>query len=249
MTNELLITDGKITVRQNDRMAFTTDGTLINLLPATSDLNLTDIDVTFPQFATSDCYYWSGQYVGGVRTEGCQTAITAIPQEWNNFGSPVVLGAVPSGLVDFLDVLVWPRRINTPSTWMGQAIAQPVTPPSGGWIDGSGSMLIESALGMQRSASVVIQDGNVVLLMQQSVSAAPGGYTNNPAQNQGRTHGANGAGLPVFNRDQRDPYLGGDPYLQFVYRRDGLAPCATNNITNYASNWRFDFRIAFGRRS
>lgn len=250
----LKIADGAMKIFDGTRTTFTTDGTLVNLLPESYDLNLSDINLNFPDFTKSDAYYWSGGHtvvIGGTdrRSEGCSTSITVIPQNWNNFSSPVILGASPSSLIDFIDILVYPRRINTPSNWMGAAIPIPIAQNQ--WTDmgGGSSVLLEQALGMSRSASCVLQDGNVVLLGQQSVANAPTGYTTNPATNTGVTYGPNGQGIPVSARDFKEYINITDIFLKYVYRRNEDFPCVFTDNTNYASQWRFDFKIAFGRRT
>ena len=110
-------------------------------------------------------------------------------------------------------------------------------------------MIVEQAIGMTRAVTPTISGGNVVLLAQQSVSNAPTGYITNPATNQGITYGSNGQGVPVSARDFKEYINQKDILLQYVFRRNGNNPCATSDNTNYASNWRFDFRIAFGRRT
>lgn len=249
----LSISSGKIEISDGSRVTFTTDGTLVNLLPASYDLNLSDIDFTYPDFTKSYAYYWSGEHTTSIKSEGCSTAITAVPQNWNNFSSPRVLGALPavSG-IDFLDILVYPRRTNTPSNWMGAAIPTPIQ--QNAWTDmgGGSSMIVEQALGMARSVTVQISGGNVVLLAQQSVADYPTGWwTTDPTENIAFTYGSNGRGLPVSGRDFKEALFAHWPGA-YAFQRNGVGstnPCATSDNTNYASNWRFDFRIAFGRRS
>lgn len=241
------IVGNKMVITQGARTAFTTDGTLVNLLPPAHDIVTGAIDLTWPTF-TKDCaYFYQGFNDGTTAAEFAQSFTSIPPQEWNNASSPVVLGTVPSPQVDFIDVQVNLSRIVNPSIMYNAQV--PKVLPEGVWMDLSGSAIVEMAFGMARMFDVVIQAGQVQVILRQSFMAAPNAWwTQNGGDIMDGGYGwsFNGQrGMPVQEID----VFPRRTVLNRSRMRLGSNHLAYSDASNFSSVWRAYFKIAFGRRS
>lgn len=257
-----------ITIVKDGRTVFTSDGTLVNLLPAAYDFVAT-VSLAYPDF-TKD-YAWGWQWYehlnfgAGAYTarEAAITYITAIPQD---FATAINLVAAPAGADIFVGRVRLNRTTAPANTWAGSTVD--VLPIQNQWIPFNGSMLVESELEMQRAFSLYVSGGNLVLHIQQSVGVEPGGfgyYGNAP--NSGFPAGGTiqggeivfgtVAGLPLIARDTRTPSIvassGSRPGTQQKTRKGYSGgspnPPATSDTTNYASTYSLEIVGSFGRRS
>lgn len=260
----------RISFVNGPRTVASTDGTLINLLPAADGYSAT-ISVVFPDFLKNYMYnhWWLSDHnqqfdVYGM-DEGCKTAITVRPQEWSD---TTVLAAAPAG-ADFFAARVRLNRVNTPTTWNGGAVN--VLPKVNQWLPFTGSVLVEAEVGMARAFSIYIVPnaneelpGQLILHRQQSVSTPAGGYgaygaSSPPAVGDATggtvTHGG-AAGIPVYTRQvfNRPSYVE-EPVGPFPPGtpsgcvQGGPFGCAVSDVTNYSSTYSVEINGQFGRRS
>lgn len=266
MSGSFAIEAGQIVIRNGDRVVATTDGTLVNLLPAESDYQDT-INVVFPDFTKDYLYTYSHVFdytsLGNsvAFDSACVTHQTVRPQEWSD---TTVLAAAPAGADIFVAMVRINRTVAPTHSWGGSAISPLVK--AGEWLPFTGSVLVEAELGMARAFSLYLDGGNLVLHRQQSVSTAPGGFgswgtTYNwvaPADGGGgeNLYGS-GPGIPVVQIDLQNvaPDIRSPANNPTLPTRDmrtypgGPNACSTSISTNFSSTYSVEIVGKFGRRS
>lgn len=265
MSGSFDILGGEITIKSGSRTTFTTEGTLVNLLP--SSFNYVDtVSVEFPQVLKTKLYRhnWSIASVGfdndwGMGSAG-QAWIGARPQEYSNV---TVLESAPAG-VDFVQVFLRLSRTKAPThTWSGLPIE--VMPILGQYIPFSGSTMLETGLGFARAASIYLSGGNLVLHKQQSVMKVPAGFGSVAGGTLSNRYGTDwygnpNQGLPVWiggagsqTADQKFIKAGpGGPSTSLRLRTadfGGPNQAVITDATDYRSTWEFDIIAKYGRRS
>jgi hypothetical protein len=255
-------TPGRISIVNDSRTVTTTDGTLLCFLPSSEDFTDT-IDVVFPDFEKSVTYnhWWHSSYGDGefLLDEGCITAASPIPQEWEE---TTILAPAPLG-ADIIAAMVRINRTVDPSTWGGTAID--VLPKQGEWMPCTGSILVEAELSMSRAFSLYIEDGNLVLHRQQSVSVPPGGFGSygssaptSPGISNGGSNTVVGSeqGFPAYTIQQRDiaaylvnPGFGNTPPKPVATAFGGGTACSVTDTSDYQSTYSVEIIASFGRRS
>lgn len=104
------------------------------------------------------------------KSEAAQVFFTRTPQEYE---SAIDLVEAPAG-ADFFVGMVRITRTNSPShQWWGRTL-NPLQPENA-WIPWMGSGLIEAGLGLARAMHLVIEDGYLKLIAEQTVGPACGG--------------------------------------------------------------------------
>jgi len=249
--NGLTIGSGKIEITEGARVTFSTDGTLINLLPTAYDKTGT-IAVTFPDFTKDNAYIYRhvGSSLDPVRQEYCRSFVSMLPQEWSG---DLSLGTVPAE-VDFLDVLVKLSRTTNPSNIYGGAMPKCV--PENVWFDmSSASALLERTLGMGRAFTIELNGTDIRLRRQQSCTEPPEGWeAGNNAGPSGVLYGieswtyGGAKGIPIYVIDTKDPGPFGDPFSKNKYR-GASQQCSLTDPTNYAETWTLEYNIALGCRT
>src|SRR5690606_3521006 len=114
---ELFDGDTKMRVTEGARTVFTTDGTLINLLP---DIVSLTFDIVFPDFTKNYLYNW--QHVFSYTSLGnsvgydssCNTQLTVPKQD---FSQETNLAAVPAGADIFIGSISLTRTTAPTHTW------------------------------------------------------------------------------------------------------------------------------------
>lgn len=266
---ELFDGDTKMRVTYGPRTVLTTDGTLINLLPPSQDVNTT-VSAVFPDFSKNYLYNWrhSFSYGGGnvAYNSGCAVSLTIPPQQWSEETNIV---AAPSGADIFVGRLTLTRTAAPNSQWNGENL-DPLQPMGVSIPFISGSLLMEAKLGMARALSVYVSGGQLKLHRQQSVSTPPGGWGtygnsyNSISPNSGSGgENVNGGvqGIPVLQTSSkvlsaytRDGGIGAPSYderARLGASVVGHDPCPLPNYSsyNYASTYQVTISGAFGRRS
>lgn len=241
------IVGSKMVITQGARTAFTTDGTLVNLLPPAYDIATGPVDLGWPGF-TKDCaYFYQGFNDGTTTAEFAQSFTSIPPQEWSNAAAPIVLGNVPSHQVDFIDVQVNLSRIVNPSIMYNAQV--PKVLPEGVWMDMSGTAIVEMAFGMGRLFDVVIEAGQVRVILRQSFMAAPNAWKTSDGgdiRDGGYGWSFNGQrGMPV----QEIAVFPRSMVANRTRMRLGSNHLAYSDASDFSSVWRAYFKIAFGRKS
>ncbi len=268
MSGSFGIESGQIVIRNGSRVVSTTNGTLVNLLPAANDYSST-INVVFPDFTKDYLYNWNwvNDYFANpngansvAEDNTCTTQVTVVPQEWSD---TTVLAAAPSGADIFVAMVRLNRTVNPSHSWGGSAIG--VLPPANVWLPFTGSVLVEAEVGMCRAFSLYLSGGNLVLHRQQSVGVPPGGwgtYGNSgfsffaPADGTGGENVYGSAqGIPVVQIDQQDSAATIEsvnlltPQFKTNHRRGGANACSVSLSTNFGSTYSVEITGKFGRRS
>lgn len=264
---ELFDGDTKMRITYDDRTVMTTDGTLINLLPPEYDISET-FNIVFPDIVKDYLYNWRhifsytslGEMVG--YDSGCTTMLTACPQEFDQTTN--IVSSPPDADI-FVGAIRLTRTVAPSHNWAEVEI-EPL-PPMGVEIPFiSGSVLVETALGMARAFSIYVDGGFLKLNRQHSVSTAPGGwdfygtqFNNLNPQSGGGGENVNGGtrGIPILHRQtvnvpsfQQNASLLSPPYDGRT-RRGGPAACEIPNPSayNYGSTYQAILTGSFGRRS
>lgn len=249
------------------RTVLTTEGKLINLLPSSSDINLT-FNVDFPDFTKDYQYNYRHSYdgpLGGLvnYTSGAVTQLTIPPQD---FADEANLVAAPTSSDIFVGAIVMSRTASPSHSWGGSSI-DPLQPAGVRIPFISGSVLAEAEFGMARAFSIYVAGGQLKLHRQQSVSVAPGGwggygevfnFTLPGRQTSGGGENSYGsvAGIPVAPGSIVGPL----PNVEFGFpypARDqramqggpNSAPLPNPAAYNYSSTYQVNLTGAFGRRS
>lgn len=234
----------KMVITQGARTAFTTDGTLINLLPPANDLSPGPVDLTWPSFSKDCAYFYQGFNDGTTTAEFAESFVSIPPQEW---AGSIDLGAVPAAQVDFMDVQINMTRIVNPSVMYAAQV--PKVLPEGVWMDMSGSAIVEMAFGMARTFDVQMSSGRVIATLRQSFMAAPNWWLvrdGGDIRDGGYGWSFNGQrGMPV----QSIASFGPQNVNSRSRMRLGSNHLPYDNGSDFTSIWRTYFKIAFGRRS
>lgn len=266
---ELFDGDTKMRITNGGRTVFTTDGTLINLLPPAYDLNTT-LTVAFPDIVKDFQYNWRHgfDYTSGggglvAFDSFCVCNLTARPQEYETESTIV---AAPAGADIFVGKVTLTRTGAPSHTWNSVAI-QPKQPTGVAIPFISGSLLMEAEVGLARAFSIFVSGGNLRLNVEQSVCTAPGGWGLygsafnwlSPADGGGGEHvyGA-AAGLPILQVSTNNVAAQSEAADLFNRRWDqrtrygvGANQCALPNYAsyNYSSTYSVALTGSFGRRS
>lgn len=266
---ELFDDETKMRITLGSRTVFTTDGTLINLLPPAFDISVTT-PISFPDILKDFHYNWRHgfDYTSGggglvAFDSACFCNLTALPQEFQNQAD---IATAPVGADIFVGKLILTRTHAPSHTWNGVAI-QPKQPQGLQIPFVSGSLLLEAEVGLTRACSIFVSGGLLKLNWQQSVSTPPGGWVLYgsafnwlaPADGGGGENVfGSAAGLPIlqvstvnvpavseaadlFNRrwDQRTRYGVGA----------NQCPLPSYGSYDYGSTYQITVTGSFGRRS
>jgi len=277
MSGSFSIDGGQIVIEKDGRTVVSTQGTLVNLLPASDDFILTT-NVVFPDFTKSYAYNWRflNQYFSLASAvdqyNDYVSYQTAIPQEYDDTTDLIT---APDGADIFVSRIRIKRTTAPTHTWAGTAIN--VIPIEDEWMPVPASLLVEAQLGMARAFSLYIEPdanpalpGVLKLHKQQSVCAAPGAvstYGNPgfdgfvPVTGSGGswvfgTRGmpivtiASGSTGPVRNTNLTSPpgFGGPGPYLT-DRQRGGANGGPSTMTTNFSSTYQLEILGKFGRRS
>lgn len=254
------IEGGEIVITNGARTVQTTDGKMVNLLPAAYDYTAT-INVTFPDFTGKTwAYNWWFTVQGPVGgnyglDNGCRTALVIPPQNFNNVTN---LTAAPPGADFFVARVRLNRTVSPTHSWGGSAIT--TLPVTNQWIPFSGSILMEAELGMSRAMSIYLSGGNLVLHRQQSVGPPAGGYgtygssPNFPpgAKTGGEWLSGSAQGIPIQTINVRDSPTVTDSNSSAVQnnRMGNTDACSVSlPSTNFTSTYSVEIVGSFGRRS
>lgn len=261
----------KMRITYGSRTVLNTDGTLINLLPSSLDINTT-FNITFPDIRKGYQYNWRHSFSYNRLAESvgyssrCNTVLTALRQEYSE---ETRLLDAPIGSDIFVGKISFTRTVNPSHTWNAETIL-PLQPTGQIIPFVSGSLLMEAAFGMTRACSIYVSGGELKLHRQQSVGPQPGGWGMygtsfnyiNPGNGSGgeNVHGGE-EGIPILNVDanqsadyEQTAQLFADPYSQRSrrgYTGFGAAVCAIPNVNNYnySSTYQATLTGSFGRRS
>lgn len=265
---------GKLVIKYGSRTVATTDGTLICLLPTLQEFD--NVNVAWPDPPKDYIYAWRGKDDRGFnpspddpdshnQDNTAQIFFTRTPQEYE---SGVNLVAAPAGADFFVGQVRFNRTVAPTHTWWGRTVSP--LQPENQWITWQGSGLMEAALGMARAMHLVIEDGYLKLIAEQTVGPACGGAVRSwgdfPANNIFTTTGDNEGGDFLVNTtpgivvwtSSSSPYrksnsriinTDGNPADYTTHRRGDSDPVTTTDPTNYASTYSVDVRGYFGRRS
>lgn len=265
---------GQLSFPYGSRVAATTEGTLVCLLPTMEEFS--GQVVTFPDPPKGWIYAWRGKDNRGfnpspsepdshAQNNTAQIFFTRTPQEYEN---GVNLVAAPEG-ADFFVGFVRLSRTTSPShTWWGRDLN--TMQPTGAWIPWMGSGIIEAGLGLARALHLVIEDGFLKLIAEQTVGPACGGASHTwgdyPASSIFTTAGDNEGGIfehsgtaglvvwtstssPYRKSSNRVINTDGNPADFTTHQRTGSDPVTTTDPTNYQSVYSVDVKGWFGRRS
>lgn len=263
---ELFDGDTKMRITEGSRTVFTTDGTLINLLPPEDDISLS-FSIAFPDFTKDFLYNWlhefswnSGPQLVGM-ISGCATQLT-IPEQ--NFAAESNLVAAPADADIFVGKILLNRTTAPSHTWNADTI-DPIQPMNSQIPFISGSLLMEAQIGMVRACSIYVSGGQLKLHRQQSISTPPGGWgiygtsfvVFSPASGSGgeNVYGSQ-AGIPVhaiqsLNTGSKTyPRNSAPPYDEEARYGVGVSQCSVSTSGfNYASAYSATLVGSFGRRS
>lgn len=162
------------------------DNKLFNFIP--DSFNLVNYDVAYPDVTKDKIYFhhWNIQRINADvyrHYEDGFVEITALPQEYEHI---TVLDTAPADAEVFIAQIKLVRTVAPSHDW---ALSLPISKmvPENVWITNTGSFQLEGSLGFTRVLSIMIdQDplsanfGKLVLIKQQSVGTAPGGYGDLP---------------------------------------------------------------------
>lgn len=267
---ELFSANSKMRITNGLRTVFTTDGTLINLLPPAYDISLT-FPFTFPDITKDFQYNWRHgfDYTSGgggmvAFDSFCVCNLTARPQE---FEQQTDIATVPTGADIFVGRLALSRTAAPSHTWNGLAIAP--KQPMDAWIPFvSGSLLLEAEVGLARACSIFVNSGMLKFNWQHSVATPPGGYGAvygtafnwlAPTDGGGGEHVYGSApGIPIIQVSTVNVPAVSEAADLFNRRWDqrtrysvGANQCPLPNYAsyNYSSTYQITVTGSFGRRS
>lgn len=228
---------------KDGKIVFDTDSFPVQFFGANAEINLTDIDLEFPDGVKGNSYSYGRGTISGQPNTGCASYITIGNQEWVQ---DTVVGTVPEG-TDILLVMVNLQRTVTPSQILGKTI--PVCIKQNTWVNATGGILLEALAPIVRVLQFFINDDwEVIQRIKQSVLNKSYSYfrsDNNPSL-QGWTYGgaAGRKGHIVYGPVQaKGPMY--DPSLA-LNARGTATQCSLTDPTNYASTYHGDIRIIPG---
>lgn len=272
---ELFDNGTKMRITYGDRTVLTTDGILVNLLPPEYDIDVT-VDAVYPDFTKDYIYTW----VHGFRyvkrpnatndlTYNCaaQTGLTIPKQDWQTEST---VATAPDGADIWVGRVTLSRTTAPTHSWGGNPI-DPLQPMDVAIPFISGSMLMESEVGMARAMSLYVTDEKLKLHLQQSVATAPGGWgiygdewrgVSGVTQSYQSGGGENvygaapGIAVADYATVSNPEYsvtaapFGNPPYDERS-RRGGSNSCPLPNYSNYdfGSTYSVTIKGSFGRRS
>lgn len=257
-------------ITKGNKTIMTSDGTLVNLLPTrfgTTDAPEASV-ASFPDFSKGYSYRasfnsnWNGSITGAQYIWNSTGAVTftRLAGEWT---ADTVLTAAPTG-ADFFFGLVKLSRSQAPShTWNGQTVN--AFAGDGLWVPATGTYFVETEVPFSRTITFLIEGGNLIMRMRQSLGGPVGGYgasgdtyARTFKDTSGINHSASPtAGWPVWAS-------GGSPYVKssggvvgngnlnsYTKRHwiGGTDQCSLSDPTNYASTYQVEIAGQFGRRS
>ena len=265
---ELFDGNTKMRITNGSRTVFTTDGTLINLLPPAYDISTT-LWVAFPDINKDYQYNWRhGFDYTALPTKMvafdsfCVCNLTALPQEYE---AESTIAAAPAGADIFVGQLALARTVAPSHTWNGVTI-QPKQPTGVSIPFVSGSLLMEAEVGLARAFSIFVAGGNLRLNVEQSVCKAPGGWGLygsafnwlSPADGGGgeNVYGSV-AGLPILQVSTNNVAAQAEAADLFNRRWDqrtrigfpNACPLPNWASYNYSSTYQVNLTGSFGRRS
>lgn len=243
-----------------DRVVMSSSGKLVELLPAAFDF-VDTVSFSYPDASKAAAEFRQrhvrNEIVGGVfrynRGAACKAYVGAQPQEWE---ASEALASAPEG-ADFVVGVMRLRRTVAPShQWAGVTIA--THPELEAYIP-IGSHLLESCVfGLVRAMSLIVEDAELILHQQQSVSVPPGGWgARSATTNAGRDREASEwrvvsgvESIPVYSAT-------GSPWEAFASDslpdQDPPPPahinypsCSAPDPTDYGSTWEADIIAMFG---
>lgn len=274
MSKGIAVVDNEFQILNGTRVVFTTEGTLVELLPTLEEFS--DKTVDFPEPPKDYIYAWRGKDDRGfnpapdvpdshAQNNTAQIYFTRTPQEYE---SSQTLMVAPDGADIFFGFVRVSRTTAPTHTWYGQTIG-PLQKESQ-WIPWIGSGIMEAACGLTRIMHLVIEGGNLVLVTEQSVGPACGGaeheWGDYPASSIFTTTGDNEGGNFVVNTtagfvvwtSTSSPYrkssnrvidTDGNPADFTTHQIGGSDPVTTTDPTAYRSVYSVDVKGYFGRRS
>ena len=261
MAGGLDISSGVMTITKDDRLVFSTDRPLLNLIP-NSAIVLNDYDISFPAFWHGTVYHKLFDSSGPLNDlMGCASFTGFVEQEWGpgeaspNTLSDIIVGTVPDG-TDYLDVMVNLTNTVVPAGWLD--LTMKTNFPAGETVKlEGGSCLIEFFPGMRRLFEFVLDGTDVVLRRYQSITANGdvNRFYNNTSANMsphyiGFVDGTNAAqdGVKKAIRGAIIQLKGMSAYAgnQNDYNPGGSQDCSQTS-PSYASTWSGDIVITPGR--
>ncbi len=269
--NGFSIESGQLVITNGSRTVSSTEGTLVNLLP--TQVTFTAETLAFPHPPMDYCYAWGfvQDFIGSAggsdnydQSNTGQVFFTATPEEYE---STTVLMAAPDGADIFFGMVKFTQTTAPTHTWYSRDLAPLLALDV--WIPWNGSGLIEAALGITRLVHLAIEDGDLVLVAQQSVGPPMGGGnrywgdTNQSPYLQDAEGGefvpGSAEGFAVWTSTS-SPYRKSSgrgvstssltgPSDYTTHRSGGSDPVDTTNPTDYTSTYSVDIVGQFGRRS
>jgi hypothetical protein len=264
MTSSESFDEGKITFVHNDRVAFTTDGKLVNLLPAAYDYSGTLACVfADPPKAMAHMHQAMVTLIGIDPKEGewgwgrgsrCVAWVSVPGREWEK---ETVICPLPSPDIDFLVVNARFQRTVAPShDWVGKPVIPMID--QGVSIPFTGSVHLESGdPGLNRFASIIRSGNNLVLHQQETILNTAANFgswdhasTGERFRTQWVAHGS--PGIPVWadvgapwrrNANQTVVNSGFTPSFLTTMANGCSIP---SDPTNYGSTWAITLRVMFG---
>lgn len=267
---------GALEIWNGARKVFTTDGTLILLLP--TEHSFLGQTLSFSDGVKDWCYGWRGKDDRGFNPSPDEPD----SHNQNNIGqvffsrlpgdteSSVNLMAAPPGANMFAGRVKLTRTTAPTHTWWKSSGTLAPLVPTGKWIPWNGSGMIESAVGLTRLMHLVVEGGQLKLVAEQSIGPATGGQVRTwgdyPASAIFTTVGDNEGGSfevkttpgmivwtstssPYRKSSSRIINTDLNPADFTTHQRTGGDPASTTDPTNYTSVYSVDVVGQFGKRS
>lgn len=262
MTSYESFEDGKITFVHNDRVAFTTDGKLVNLLPPEYDYSgiLSCVFSDPPKATKSHMHQAVIERIDFAspsnwgRGSRCVAWVSVPGREWEK---ETVICPLPSPDVDFVVIKAKFQRTTAPThDWCGKPVIpmvdQNVTIPF------TGSVHLENGdPGLNRFMSIILSGNNLVMHQQETIlntQANYGSWDDQPGtagryRTEWTAHG--GSGIPVW-ADVGAPWRRNTTdVVQSNGRPNFLSTMANgcsipSDPTNYGSTWTITLNASFG---
>lgn len=261
---------GQLTFTYGDRVAATTEGTLVCLLPTMHEFSES---LTFPDADKGWIYAWRGKqdYQFNPSSDPdeygqqaiAQTFFTRLPEEYED---GIDLIDAPDGADFFIGLVRINRTISPSHQWFGKTLAP--LQPTDVWIPWVGSGLMEVGVGIVRAMHLVIEGGKLRLIAQQTVGPPVGGASHTwghypslwsiGSDREGGIFEHSGTPGPIAWTSTAEPYrrsssrtiaTDGLPTPYVIHQRTGSQPASTTDPTSYQSVYSVDVKGWFGRRS
>jgi hypothetical protein len=227
---------GNIYHTEGSRIVWSTTRRPAILMPDEA-ITLTSFDVSFPDFAKSDCYgfaYNTDSF--GFTFSSCLSMISINPQEWDS-GLSFVCN-LPAA-ANYFETEINLSRIVTPSTFLGAGIPDAFGSGAAHMSDGN-SAILEAIGPMVRMFSFERSGNAIYLRRKQSITnAGPvvgwnsgnNNDTGSGGMRNGWTYGGDPNAWPAYVIESKNS---GD----IQKRRGGANQCSLSDPTNYSSLWR-----------